>query len=139
MKNCPACNKAIVQNESVFCPTCDWELLLIPDNASQGVKDYYSEKLIKHRKNIADKEQLIKEKNHGLAVIDQMKGQIADFQSKNKTLTKDNEENKAYKAKVTMLENNIKMKDQEINSLKKSLSDEKAAHEATKVIGIIRL
>jgi hypothetical protein len=41
---CPICNHIITDQNIQFCPECGWEMIIIPNNASEQLKKYYENK-----------------------------------------------------------------------------------------------
>lgn len=47
---CPVCNHQNLGEQLQFCNNCNWELILIPENSSSPLKEYYNQKLKNHIK-----------------------------------------------------------------------------------------
>lgn len=133
---CPICKTRIDDIRQIhFCPVCQWELLEIPSNSSQELKDYFEElrrnfktyysKLQKDREISASTEKLIQankalekslaEKSEALG---QMRQQHQQQQEKLDHLKKLNE-------KILLIESEIKEINAEIKKAQKILDSSK--------------
>lgn len=137
-QNCPVCNCQIQDGEKMFCPTCHWELISIPNTASQGLKKFYNEKLELHKSAYRETDKLSEEIFTKEKLLDKLEKQKAELEAENKSLNSDVANQKPLLDKVKKLENDITVCQEKIKELtdgiekeKEKLQKEKAAHQAT--------
>lgn len=138
-ENCPVCNCQINDSSIAFCPDCNWELMLIPDSASQGLKNYYKEKLKLHKATFNDISKLNQSIDELEKKIEKIEKQKTELETKNKSLNSEiaNQKSQFDKARnleatVTENEKKIKQLSDNLEKEKAKLKKEQAAHEATK-------
>lgn len=136
---CPVCGNQIQEASVEFCPQCHWEIITISDSASQGLKNFYSEKLKRHQEIFNQTEKLSEIANEKSQLIDRLEKQITDLEAKNKLLASEVANQKPLTDKVKSLEQAITDNEKRVKQLsdnlekeKEKLTKEKAAHQATK-------
>lgn len=131
--NCPICNLQIQDDTVEFCPKCNWELIIICENASTGLKNYYTRKLEKHKIAYAEILRLNQEfisKDHQVGIFEKLN---AELETKNKLLNSEMEKQKPLFEKAKKIEQECSQKESTIEKLKGDLEKEKKAHIATKI------
>lgn len=136
---CPVCDLQIDNSRIEFCPNCSWELIIIPDSASQGLKNYYKEKLGLHKKVFIEISKLKKSISSLEAQVENIEEEKKASDKKNKQLSAEINNHKSHLVPITSLRQTISENEKKINQLTISLEKEKekykkeqAAHQATK-------
>lgn len=138
-QNCPVCNCQIQDGSKMFCPTCNWELISIPSTASQGLKNFYKEKLDLHKASFKETDKLNEEIKRNEQQLKNLEKQKAELEERNKSLNSDVANQKPLLDKVKKLEQVSCESEKVIKDLREKLKKEKEAkekeqraHEATK-------
>ncbi|MCW3108630.1 MAG: hypothetical protein JWQ09_3136 [Segetibacter sp.] len=138
-QNCPVCNCQIQDGHEIFCPTCNWELIVIPNTASQGLKNFYKEKLELHKASFRETDKLNEEILNKEKQLEKIEKQKSELEAQNKSLASDMANQKPLMDKVKKLEQESNESEKTIKDLKEKLKKEKEAkekeqraHEATK-------
>ncbi len=138
-ENCPVCGIQIHDGKIEFCSQCNWELFIISDDASQGLKNFYSEKLKRHKELFEHKKKFNEISSLKSQQIEKLENQKSELESKNKSLSSDLARQKPLFEKAKKLETESTEKDGLIKKLRDDLKKEKSAHEATKIKNRIKL
>lgn len=96
---CPVCSNKVESSSTEFCPTCNWENILISENASSGLKKYYQQKLESHK-------ELFKKKHEA-------ENRVESLSIENKSLIKE----------ISEAKNNIEEAKKAKNQLKKLIEE----------------
>jgi len=111
-ENCPVCGNQFQEAKIEFCPQCHWEIIIISQSASQGLKNFYSEKLKRHKEIFEQTKKLNVVASVKAEQIEKLEKLKTELESKNKTLSSDlaisNDELKKIKSKATEIENSKK-------------------------------
>ena len=109
---CPVCSHQNIGEQLQFCLNCNWELILIPENASSLLKGYYNQKL----KNHIESYQI---NLTNTTIIQQLK-------QENNKLTGECEHYKEKTQYTSTLETQLSAADESIKNLSSQLSSYKA-------------
>jgi len=88
-QNCPVCNSQIQDGGKMFCPICKWELISIPSTASQGLINFYKEKLELHKAAFKETDKLNEEILTKKKQLEKLESQKEELEAKNKSLNSD--------------------------------------------------
>ena len=111
-QNCPVCGIQIQDGRIEFCSQCNWELIVISDDASQGLKNFYSEKLKRHKDQFAQTKKLNEVASSKSQQIDNLEKEKSELESKNES----------FKSEIVNMNDKVKNADsitKEITQLKK--------------------
>jgi len=120
MKVCPVCNSSL-NSFFEFCPKCNWELIVISEDSSLGLKNYYSEKMRLHKKSIIEIRDQDKNYNSKIQEIEVLKKQKKEFELKIDSLRVEIKKYQDEIQKKEELDKEILKKGKIIETLKKDL------------------